>query len=55
MRLSLAIEGLGTSIVWVDLATGFTLGGEGATRDVTARTELVRFEERAPDPERLRP
>jgi hypothetical protein len=55
MRVSLAIEGLGTSIVWVDLATGFTLGGQGATPDVTARTELVRFEERAPDPERLRP
>ena len=55
MRMSLAIEGLGTSIVWVDLATGLTLGGEGATSDVAARTELVRFEERAPDPDRLRP
>jgi hypothetical protein len=55
MRLALAIEGLGASIVWVDRATGFTLGGEGATSDVAARTELVRFEERAPDPARLRP
>ncbi len=55
MRLSIAIEGLGTSTVWVDLATGLTLGGEGASGDLTLRTELVRFEERAPDPERLRP
>lgn len=55
MRLSIAIDGLGTSTVWVDLATGLTLGGEGATSDLTLRTELVRFEERAPDPDRLRP
>ena len=55
MRLSMAIDGLGTSTVWVDLATGLTLGGEGASGDLTLRTELVRFEERAPDPDRLRP
>lgn len=55
MRLSIAIDGLGTSTVWVDLATGLTLGGEGASSDLTFRTELVRFEERAPDPDRLRP
>ena len=55
MRLRVAIEGLGTSTVWVDLETGLTLGGEGASGDLTLRIELVRFEERAPDPERLRP
>jgi hypothetical protein len=55
MRLSMAVDGLGTSTVWVDVATGLTLGGEGASGDSAVRVELVRFEERAPDPARLRP
>lgn len=55
LRMSLAIEGLGTSVVWVDLATGLTVGSEGASSDLAVRSELVRLEERAPDPARLRP
>lgn len=55
MRLSTVIDGLGAATLWVDLATGLTLGGEGASSDLTFRNEVVRFEERAPDPARLRP
>ncbi len=55
MRLSITMDGLGTATLWVDLATGLTLGGEGASSDLTFRNEVVRFEERAPDPDRLRP
>jgi hypothetical protein len=55
MRLSTVIDGLGAATLWVDLATGFTLGGEGASSDLAFRNEVVRFEERAPDPDRLRP
>lgn len=55
VRLSVTVADVGTSTLWVDLATGLPLGGEGVAMDAAVRTELVAFEERAPDPARLRP
>lgn len=46
---------LGTSTVWVDEATGLSIASEGSSGGSQIRSELVRIDDEAPDPARLRP
>lgn len=46
---------LGVSTVWVDEATGISIASEGSSGGSEIRSELVRIDDEAPDPARLRP